>query len=90
MLVHIVCVHRDRGGSSLAASVLASARSAREELLKKHPNQMYGYLSRNQENGETSLNVLNPDTCATDKTTVKISKKLEQGLAPGDAVSKEV
>ena len=83
---------RDQGGSSsLLDSVLASARSAREQLMKKHPDQMYGYLSRNQESGETSLNILNPDTCGTNKkVTVKISKKLEQGISPGDAVPKEV
>ncbi|XP_057291981.1 bromodomain-containing protein 7-like [Hydractinia symbiolongicarpus] len=78
--------------SSITAAALAAAREARQKLLKKHPKQYYGYLSKDDK-GNNSFNILNPDTSEADKSVPanigKIAGKLATGIVPSQAVHKE-
>jgi len=83
---------RENRQASVTASILAAARKAREDVMKKHPKQLYGFLSKDMTN-QMSLNILNPDTSEENKslpvTIGKLAGKLRSGIVPGQAVIKE-
>lgn len=83
---------RENRPASVTAAVLAASRRAREELLRKRPNQLFGYLAKGTD-GENVLNILNPDTTEENKsvpvTIGKVAGKLQSGILPGEQVVKE-
>ncbi|XP_002163708.2 bromodomain-containing protein 7 [Hydra vulgaris] len=64
-------------------SILHASKMAAKKLYNKYPKQKYGYLMKDSQ-GNTSLNILNPDTTEDNKTAPvtlgKITGKLTTGI----------
>jgi len=59
---------KDREHKNMLESILAASHAARQKLLQKYPDQLYGYISKDKTSGNHSFNILNPDATEDTRT----------------------